>query len=496
MKEVIKKFVPPFVLNYYHLAMPFIGNLWYGVPSKKLKVIGVTGTNGKSTVANLIAGILEEAGFKIASLSSIKFKIGDKEWENTLKMTMPGRLKIQKFLSEAVKAGCQYAVIEVSSEGIKQHRHRFIDFDEAVITNLTAEHIESHGSFAKYKEAKGQLFKALSDSILKKRGRPGEAKKISVVNLDSPHADYFLDFPAEEKYGFKIATPKIKKTPHFEKKTKIVKAGTFLQDRQGDFQVLTAEVVSGSENIAAANIKNHPEVKVIEASNVVLYSDGIKFLVNGTDFNLKLLGKFNVQNALGAIAVGLSQGIDLQTMKRALERVEKVPGRMEILAVKPFTVIVDYAHTPDALEEVYCTVRNQLINNNEQKIRCILGAAGGGRDKWKRPEMGKIAAKYCDQVILTNEDPYDEDPEQILSEIESGIIEGGKQGILSKILDRKEAIREVLASARPGDVVLITGKGSEPWMMLKQKKISWDDREIVKETLKDVCHINLPTIVA
>ncbi len=149
MKEVIKKFVPPFLLDYYHLAMPFFGNFWYGAPSKKMRVIGITGTNGKSTVANLIAGILEEAGFMVASMSSIKFKIGEKEWENTLKMTMPGRIKIQSFLSQALKAGCQYAVIEVTSEGIKQHRHRFIDFDVAAITNLTSEHIEAHGSFTK-----------------------------------------------------------------------------------------------------------------------------------------------------------------------------------------------------------------------------------------------------------------------------------------------------------------------------------------------------------
>ena len=160
---------------------------------------------------------------------------------------------------------------------------------------------------------------------------------------------------------------------------------------------------------------------------------------------------------------------------------------MEIVAVKPFTVIVDYAHTPDALEEVYCTVQNQLINNGKQKLRCVLGAAGGGRDKWKRPELGKIAAKYCDQIILTNEDPYNEEPEQILSEIESGIIKSEKQEITSKILDRKEAIKEILSSAKEKDVVMITGKGCEPWMMVKsRKKISWDDREIVKEKFKEI----------
>jgi len=450
----IKKIIPPFLLDWYHLTLPLLGNFIYGSPSKKLKVIGVTGTNGKSTVVNLITDILEEVGFRTASMSSIKFKIADKEWENTLKMTMPGRLKIQKFLNQAVKAGCQYAIIEVTSEGIKQYRHKFIDFDVAVLTNLTPEHIESHGSLEKYKEAKARLFQSLAGSKSKigedkKTLKSGGTlnKKISIVNLDDSNAKYFLQFPVDEKYGFKITARKLQK------------------------------------NTKPQNGK----LKITEAKNLEFLSDGIKFSVENIDFNLKLLGKFNVYNALAAISACLSQGVDLSTIKRSLERIEKLPGRMEIVAVKPFTVIVDYAHTPDALEEVYCTVQNQLINNGKQKLRCVLGAAGGGRDKWKRPELGKIAAKYCDQIILTNEDPYNEEPEQILSEIESGIIKSEKQEITSKILDRKEAIKEILSSAKEKDVVMITGKGCEPWMMVKsRKKISWDDREIVKEKFKEI----------
>lgn len=447
MKELIKRLIPRFLLNVYYLFFPFMGGLFYGFPSKKLKVIGVTGTNGKSTVVSLITDILEEAGFTVASISSIRFTIAEEEWENMLKMTMPGRTKIQKFFYEAVKRGCDYAVIEVTSEGIKQFRHKFIDFDVAVLTTLTAEHIESHGSFAKYKEAKGEFFKDLFPVGKKtKSGRP-EERKISIVNINNPHAQYFLDFPATEKYGFAISSD---------------------------------EYYNSGKMVTAENLK------LVEAKNVEILPDGIKFSVRGKDFDLKLIGRFNVYNALAAISVGISQGINLETIRKALIGVEKIPGRMEIIAVKPFTVIVDYAHTPDALEEVYCTIQNQLITSGNQKIRCVLGSAGGGRDKWKRPEMGKIAAKYCDQIILTNEDPYNEDPEQILLEIESGIIEGEKQEITTKILDRKEAIREVLLSAHPGDVVIITGKGSEPWLMVKRKRISWDDREIVREELNTI----------
>ena len=188
MKRLIKKFIPPFLLSFYHLALAFLGALLYGFPSKKLKVIGVTGTNGKTTVVSLATEILEEAGFKVASLSSIKFKIRDKEWPNTLKMTMPGRFKIQKFLKEAVDNQCQYAVLEITSEGTKQHRHRFTDFEVAVFTNLTPEHIEAHGGFENYKAAKGKLFEA--------------AKKVHVINIDDKNADYFLKIPAKKKYTY------------------------------------------------------------------------------------------------------------------------------------------------------------------------------------------------------------------------------------------------------------------------------------------------------
>ena len=385
MKSFLRKIIPSFLISWYHFCLAFLGAVLYGFPSRKLKVIGVTGTNGKTTVVNLTAGILKEAGFKAASLSSIKFKIGDKEQPNTLKMTMPGRLKLQKFLRQAVSASCQYAVIEVTSEGIKQHRHCFIDFKTAVFTNLTPEHIESHGSFEKYKEAKGKLFQA--------------AKEIHIINGDDPNARYFMQFLASKKiiYGLK------------------------------DKKLL-------------------PEA-------------------------MQLLGEFNIYNALAAIQVGLSQGIDLAVCQRAVAKTEKIPGRMEKVVEKPFTVVVDYAHTPDALEKVYKTLAGRKI--------CVLGACGGSRDKWKRPELGRIACQYCDEVVLTNEDPYDENPQEILDQIESGCSQASK---VQKILDRKEAIKKALSSAGPGDTVIITGKGSEVWMCVAgNKKMPWDDRKTVKE---------------
>src|SRR4030042_1290345 len=177
MKNLIKKFIPPFLLDFYHFSLAFLGALIYQFPSKDLKIIGVTGTNGKTTTVEMISKILEEADYKVALINSIRFKIRDEEEPNMLKMTMPGRLKIQRFLRKTVNSGCQYAVLEVSSEGIKQHRHQFIDFDLAVFTNLAPEHIEAHGGFENYKKAKGELFKA--------------AKNIHIINIDDENADYF-----------------------------------------------------------------------------------------------------------------------------------------------------------------------------------------------------------------------------------------------------------------------------------------------------------------
>ena len=393
MKDLIKKFIPPFLISWYHFGLAFLGALFYQLPSKKIKVIGVTGTNGKSTVVEMISKILEEAGYQVASLSSIKFKIGEREWQNTLKMTMPGRFKLQRFLRQAVNSKCDFAVLEITSEGIKQYRHKFIDFTAAVLTNLSPEHIEAHGSFEKYRKAKGKLFQA--------------TKNIHVINIDDENREYFLQFPAEKKITYGL---------------------------------------------------NHGD---INNKNLKL--------------NLKLIGDFNIYNALAAISVGVSQEIDLEICKRALGEIRGIPGRMEEVISMPFKVFVDYAFTPNALEKVY-----QTLKPENGRMICVLGACGGGRDKWKRPVLGKLAAKYCQEVIVTNEDPYDEDPIEIINQVAAGARE-----MAIKILDRREAIRKSLELAKPNDIVVITGKGCEPWICVKRgKKISWDDREVVREEFK------------
>ncbi len=423
MKYFLKKFIPVFLIDKYHYLQTFLGAFWYRFPSRKIKVIGITGTNGKSTTINLITRILEKAGFKVASASSIKFKIQNKNWPNKLRMTMMGGFQLQKFLRQAIDADCEYAVLEITSEGIKQYRHKFINFELAGITNLTPEHIEAHKGFENYKKAKGKLFQAV--------------KNIHIVNLDDEHVDYFLGFPANKKYGYGLENPK--------------------------FQF------SSSNEILNLNFQK------IVAQNFQTSSNGVTFFVNNIEFNLELLGQFNVYNALLAICIGLSQGIDLKTCQKALEKAEGIPGRMETVISKPFRVIVDYAFTPNALEQVYqtLTTRPGLVG----KMICVLGSCGGGRDKWKRPVLGEIAAKYCDKIIITNEDPYDEDPMEIINQVFDGT-----KGKALKILKRREAIKKALNLANPGDLVIITGKGCEPSICLAgDKQIPWDDRKVVRE---------------
>lgn len=429
MKQFIKKFLPSPFLGLYHYFLAILADIYYRHPSEKMIIIGITGTNGKTTVAHLISAMLEKSGYKIGLISSINFQIGEEIQKNSLKMTMPGRFFLQKLLRKMANAGCDYAIIEITSEGIRQFRHKGIAFDVGIFTNLTPEHIESHGGFENYKKAKLKFFDHLSQS---KRKMINEKiiNKILIVNSDDKYADEFLDFNIEQKYIYGLKP------------------------------------------------RNNTQNAII-ATECELSGNGTSFSVNNHIFNLKLPGEFNVYNTLAAITAGISQKIDMEIIKKSLEEIKNIPGRMEFIeSDQPFKVVIDYAHTPDALRKVYKTLRN-----NNGKLICILGSAGGGRDKWKRPEMGKIAAEYCDQIILTDEDPYNETPEKILDEICAGI---PQNSILNckKILDRREAVRTALTMARPNDIIIITGKGAENKMMVKNGWIPWDDREIVKEELK------------
>jgi UDP-N-acetylmuramoyl-L-alanyl-D-glutamate--2,6-diaminopimelate ligase len=442
----------------YHFILSYLAALVYRFPSEKLIVIGITGTAGKTTTTYLISKIIQESGYKVGFTSSALFHDGDKEWLNDTKMTMVGGFFNQKILRRMVNNGCRYAIVETTSEGIKQFRHRFINYDILLFTGLFPEHIESHGSFEKYKEAKGKLFAHLKKCKTKyiddtkcvdckagnlKKLELNRVKKTIIVNLDNEHAEYFLDFWAEEKWGF---------------------AGQL-------------------DNKTARQLELYPQLKAINYGNVVASEKGIELMIDDRAVHLQLLGDFNAGNAAAAYTFGKSQEFPAEIIISALSKVGGVSGRMErIDAGQNFTVIVDYAFENKGMEKLYKII--DMLPHN--KIIHVFGAAGGGRDKARRPIMGIISGEKADYVILTNEDPFDDEPQQIIDEISVGAREKGKKlnENLFEIQDRREAIKKAISLAGKGDMVLITGKGSEQAIcMANGEMIPWDDRKIAREEL-------------
>lgn len=412
-KRIIPRFALDRIRPLYHFCLAYAGSVLYGHPSQHITVIAVTGTKGKSTVTELITHILETEGHTVASLSTIQFKIGNTVTRNLYKMTMPGRFFVQKFLRAAVDAGCTYAIVEMTSEGAKQFRHRFIDLSALVFTNLTPEHIESHGSFEKYKAAKLELARAVSLS-------PKRPRTI-VANIDDAHGADFLNFEVEHALPYSIN----------------------------------------------------------DLSLYSLQKEGFSLVLGDTTLRVPLVGLFNVYNTLAAITLTRSFGVTLATIDSALHTLPTIKGRVEHFKTAPtahksVTAIVDYAHTPDSLSQLYQAFKDV------PKV-CVLGNTGGGRDTWKRPEMGQIAEQYCDHIILTNEDPYDENPRAIVDAMAKGITDRSK---LEIIMDRRVAIRTALTKAEAGGYVIISGKGTDPYIMgPHHTKQPWSDAAVVQEEL-------------
>lgn len=437
MKSLLKKLVPKSFILKFHKWEAVLANRRYGFPSNKMIVIGVTGTNGKSTTCNLIAKVLEETGEKVGFMTTANFKIGDREWLNDTHMTMQGRFTLQRMLAEMVKAGCKYAVVETSSEGIMQNRNWGINYDMAVFTNLTPEHIEAHGSFENYKKAKGMLFSGLG-RFPRKKIDGKEIPKALAVNLDDQHWQYYFNFPADKKYGYGISF-----------------------------------------------ISKLPEAQAVIAGDINLEVNGTFFRVGTEDFNIKLIGRFNVYNCLAAICVGLHFGLNLNQCKQGLGKVTGVPGRMESIDEgQNFSVLVDYAHDPVSFNNLFATLK--MFTKN--RIIHVFGSAGGVRDHAKRPLLGRISGEQADITIITDEDSYDEPTMKILNEIAVGAIAGNKiEGQnLFKITDRREAIKYACQLAQPGDLVLITGKGTEQSIKSNGVETPWDDREVTRQVLKEL----------
>lgn len=416
-----KRIIPPALLKpllpLYHAALAYLGALFYRFPARSLLLIAVTGTKGKSSVCEILNSLLKEAGLKTALASTIHFEIAGESRPNLFKMTMPGRFFLQKFLRQAVSRGCTHAIIEMTSEGVRQYRHRFIPLDALIFTNIAREHIESHGSFEKYKDAKFKL--GLSLAASPKRPR------VIVANADDREGARYLSLPVEESIPFGLSDTK----------------------------------------------------------NLSLSESSITFSYASTEFSSPLRGAFNVLNILAALKLALRLGISKEAAKNALLKLSVIKGRVEYVdAGQNFLAVVDYAHTPDSLRELYEAFPGR------RKI-CVLGNTGGGRDRSKRPAMAAIADSFCDVSILTNEDPYDEDPRTIVEEMKKGFARQEPRVIMS----RREAIRMALSLAGEGDAVLITGKGTDPYIMeASGKKTPWSDAAVVKEELRGLGYQSAP----
>jgi UDP-N-acetylmuramoyl-L-alanyl-D-glutamate--2,6-diaminopimelate ligase len=429
----IRRLVPAPIFNAfnrpYHWLLAFAAAVNYGFPSKKIQIIAVTGTKGKSSTVEILNAILETAGYKTALSSTIRFKVGDRSWRNLYKMTMPGRFAIQKLIRKALKHECDCIIIEMTSQGALNFRHLFIDMDMFIFTNIAPEHIEAHGSYENYVASKL--------SICKQLGKSKKPDRTLIINADDAEADRFMECEADKKISYSI------------------------------------------HDVEPYEVKK----------------EGLEFSLDGRRVHSNLSGLFNLYNITAAITAARSMDVSLEDIITAVEDFADIAGRVEKIEAKDakgqsqdFTVIVDYAHTPDSLEKLYQVFRPmpQEIRDGKRLI-AVLGGTGGGRDAWKRKEMGRIADTYCDLIILTDEDPYDEDPKAIVAGVTEGI--ASKKPVI--IMDRREAIREAVKRAKKGDAVLITGKGTDPYIMIaNNKRIPWSDAKVAREELEKLVKKN------
>lgn len=406
--DFIKRILPESALKQIrpigHGFLAYLGAMIYGFPSRKMIVVGITGTAGKSTTTRFLASILNAAGKKTGYITTVNFFDGTQDFVNKHGMSMPGRFLLQQELAQMLKNGCQIAIVECTSEGLAQNRHLGIDFDVAAITNLAEAHLDSHGGFENYKKAKGKLFGALARSAKKSFF----SNKIIVVSSEDKNKNFFLNFKADKK---------------------------------------------------------------IE-------------VVFNRDVQINLEGEFNKRNAIFASVIAEQLGVTDKTIQqRGLLFVNEIPGRMQSIPnSKGIKIFLDYAPEPIAMENALRAVK--LIPH--KRVIHVFGSTGGHRDVSKRFEFGRISAQAADIIIITNDDVYDSDPEQIARDIQTGISQTQPRTVseVAVILDRKEAIRKAVEIAQPEDIILITGKGSEQFLVLPgNQRIPWDEKSVIEELI-------------
>ena len=408
------------------LAMAIISNVFFDYPSHKMGVIGVTGTNGKTTTTHLIEAILQDHHKNVGLIGTISRRFNGQSF--TSSGTTPECLDLQRYMHEMVESNVEYCVMETSSHALEQGRLKGTRFRIAVFTNMSQDHLDYHKTMEEYRHAKGLLFSRLGNSY---SDHPAE-RSYAVLNNDDPASEYFK-------------------------------------------KITSAEVITYA-------VEQDADVK---ASNITITAKGTSFHVDSpwgkADITLQMVGKFNVYNALAAMTAALLEGMTLDRIKASLEQVPGVEGRVEAVNDgQDFAVLVDYAHTPDGLENVLRTVKEFAVG----KVITVFGC-GGDRDRTKRPIMAKIAAQYSNYVVVTSDNPRTEDPQFILQEVEAGLIEmNANKEHYELIVDRREAINHAIEMASHEDVVLIAGKGHETYQLIGTAVLDFDDRVVAREAIR------------
>ncbi|OJF17482.1 MAG: UDP-N-acetylmuramoyl-L-alanyl-D-glutamate--2,6-diaminopimelate ligase [Bacillaceae bacterium G1] len=402
-------------------AMAIIADRFFRQPTQQLRLIGVTGTNGKTTVTYLLEKIFSDAGHKTGLIGTIRHKVGD-TWIPSHNTT-PDALDLQQMFRQMVDAGADYAVMEVSSHALQLGRVRGCFFRTAVFTNLSRDHLDFHGTMEEYLWAKSLLFSGLGNSY-------GDVTQFAVLNADDPAADRLAQVTAQPVVTYGVRKP---------------------------------------ADVKALKMELRPDGTVVD---VETFHGAIRL-------RLQLVGLFNVYNALAAMTVALLEGLDLEQIGASLEQVTGVPGRFErIDEGGDIHVIVDYAHTPDSLQNVLQAIRGF----SPGRIICVVGC-GGDRDRGKRPLMAQVAVEYSDLAVFTSDNPRSEDPERILADMAAGVL--NQSGRWISIVDRREAIFEAIRRAKAGDTVLIAGKGHETYQIVGQQTLPFDDREVARLALQE-----------
>lgn len=396
-----------------NLALAFLAANYYDNPSQNLKLVGITGTNGKTTISSLLYQLFKKAGYKVGLLSTVKILVDEVEYVAT--HTTPDSLTINYYLSEMNKAGVEFCFMEVSSHGIHQKRTEALHFVGGIFTNLSHDHLDYHASFAEYRDVKKSFFDFLPKSAF------------AITNIDDKNGSLMLQNTKARKLTYALKT-------------------------YADFKATVLE-------------------------NQL---SGLLLKINNNEVWVKLIGTFNAYNLLAIYGAAVQLGLDELEVLRLLSELESVSGRFQfVVSDSKITAIVDYAHTPDALENVLNTI-NDIRTKNEQLITVV--GCGGDRDKTKRPLMANIATSNSDKTILTSDNPRSEDPEAILADMEKGVEPQNQRKMLT-VLDRKQAIKAACQLAQPNDIILIAGKGHETYQEIKGVRHHFDDMEVVKEFL-------------